>query len=492
MSIEERYALEAPLEEGRFGTLYKAVDRRRAAAGDRADVTIWILPPELAKNGPALSAFRRDLERVRELDHPNISRVLDVGQDGDRLFVVSELVDGETLRNVLDALDPERLEVREADAVIESLGSALAYAHDRGIVHGDVRAENIFVTCDQRIELANFMLASSARGTPFAPALLDDSRGLATVAHELYCGSAARKGAPAQSLRALPRRRRKAIETALAIRDARAMDVTEFLALAGLKCDTRRPRRRAARAVMRSPTRFALPVAGFAALGLALYAGDDVDWSWSLPGAMSELREPREEATETTVAAPESDERDASASAVPAAASAPPVAARTAPVPRRTEPQTGSVTTAARDTTVAPTRPETPVATAETRDARASAPRAATLSAQPVTVNESQRVAKITVVRSGDLRRRLDFVWLTIEATAHAGDDFADFGARIESFAPGEAKRTLSVPLASDSVPEPSETFYVRVDVEQEAGRRAEPTTIEVRIIDDDVRATRR
>jgi hypothetical protein len=109
-----------------------------------------------------------------------------------------------------------------------------------------------------------------------------------------------------------------------------------------------------------------------------------------------------------------------------------------------------------------------------------------------VTVNESQRVAKVTVVRSGDLRRRLDFVWLTIEATAHAGDDFADFGARIESFAPGEAKRTLSVPLASDSVPEPSETFYVRVDVEHEAGRRAAPTTTEVRIIDDDVRAARR
>lgn len=490
MSIEQRYALEAPLEEGRFGTLYKAVDRSRAAAGDRADVTIWILPPELAKNGPALSAFRRDLERVRELDHPNITRVLDVGQDGDRLFVVSELVDGETLRNVLDALGPERLEVREADAVIESLGSALAYAHDRGIVHGDVRAENIFVTRDQRIELANFMLASSARGTPFAPALLDDSRGLATVAHELYCGTAAQKGAPAQSLRALPRRRRKAIETALKTHDARAMDVTEFLAIAGLKCDARRPRRRAARgAVVRSPARFALPVAGFAALGLALYAGDDVDWRWALPGATSE---PRAETTEPTVAAPESDERDASAFAVPPAASAPPVAARAAPAPRRTEPQTGGVTTAARDTTVAPARPETPAATAEAREAPASAPREATLSAQPVTVNESQRVAKVTVVRSGDLRRRLDFVWLTIEATARAGDDYADFGARIESFAPGEAKRTLSVPLASDSVPEPSETFYVRVDVEQETGRRAAPTTTEVRIIDDDVRAARR
>jgi hypothetical protein len=114
------------------------------------------------------------------------------------------------------------------------------------------------------------------------------------------------------------------------------------------------------------------------------------------------------------------------------------------------------------------------------------------LSAQPVTVNESQRVAKVTVVRSGDLRRRLDFVWFTIEATAHAGDDYADFGARLESFAPGEARRTLSVPLASDAVPEPSETFYVRLDVEQEAGQRNEPTTIEIRIIDDDVRTTRR
>jgi hypothetical protein len=485
MSIEERYALEAPLEEGRFGTLYRGVDLERAAAGDRADVSIWILPPEFAKNGPALSAFRRDLERVRELEHPNISRVLDVGQDGDRLFVVSELVDGETLRNVLDALGPERLELREADAVIESLGSALAYAHDRGVVHGDVRAENIIVTRDQRIELANFMLASSARGTPFAPALLDDSRGLATVAHELYCGAAARKGAPTQSLSALPRRRRKAIETALASHDARALDVTEFLAIAGLKCERRRPRRRSAPgAGLRSPTRFALPVAGFAALGLALYSGDDVDWSWSLPRVTSE---PREQAAEPTVAAPESDE-PAAAAATPAG-SVPPVAAT--PAPRRTESQTGAGATAAtRDTTVAP-RPDAPAAAAEPRDARALR-RETTLSAQPVTVNESQRVAKVTVVRSGDLRRRLDFVWFTIEATAHAGDDYADFGARLESFAPGEARRTLSVPLASDAVPEPSETFYVRLDVEQEAGQRNEPTTIEIRIIDDDVRTTRR
>ena len=492
MGIEDRYALEAPLEEGRFGTLYRAVDLERAAAGDRADVSIWILPPELAKNGPALAAVRRDLERVRELDHPNITRVLDVGQDGGRLFVVSELGDGETLRNVLDALGPERLEVREADAVIESLGSALAYAHDRGIVHGDVRAENIIVTRDQRVELANFMLASSARGTPFAPALLDDSRGLATVAHELYCGAAARHAAPAQSLSALPRRRRKAIETALAARESSALRVTEFLAIAGLKCDGRRSRRRSGRVVgFPSPVRLAWPVAGFAAIGVALYAGDDVDWSWTLPSATSALRDLRDAAEDATVAAPESDERDAAAAPPTPAAS---VAARTALAARPTEPQTSAgAPAAARDTAVVPPRPDAPAATARASDARASAPRrGVTLSVQPVTVNENQRVARVTVVRSGDLRRRLDFVWYTIEATAHAGDDYADFGARIESFGPGETKRTLSVPLASDAVPEPSETFYVRVEVEQEAGHRGEPTTAEVRIIDDDARSTRR
>lgn len=491
MSIEDRYALEAPLEEGRFGTLYRAVDLRRAAAGDRAEVSIWILPPELAKNGPALAAFRRDLKRVRELDHPNITRVLDVGQDGDRLFVVSELVDGETLRNVLDALGPERLELHEADAVIESLGSALAYAHDRGIVHGDVRAENIIVTRDQRIQLANFVLASSARGTPFAPALLDDSRGLATVAHELYCGAAALKVAPARSLSALPRRRRRAIETALAA-DASALRVTEFLAIAGLNHDGRRPRRRSGRVMgFPSPARFALPIAGFAAIGVALHAGNDVDWSWALPTV--ESRAPHEEAVEPAVAAPTDQEGDDSVVAPTPAASVP-VAARIAPTARRTEPQTGAAApAAARDATVAAPRPDPPAATAETPDAGASAPRrGATLSAQPVTVNENQRVAKVTVVRSGDLRQRLDFVWFTIEGTAHAGDDYADFGARIESFAPGEARRTLSVPLASDSLPEPSETFYVRFDVEREAGQRNEPTTAEIRIIDDDRRAASR
>jgi hypothetical protein len=324
--------------------------------------------------------------------------------------------------------------------------------------------------------------------------LLDDSRGLATVAHELYCGTAARQAAPAQSLSALPRRRRKAIETALAAREAAGLGVTEFLAIAGLKCDGRRPRRRSGRVVeFPSPARLAWPVAGFAAIGVALYAGDDVDWSWALTTATSEPRDRPQDAEEPTVAAPESDERDVAVAPPTPAAS---VAARTAPasVVRRTESQTSAgATAAARDTAVVSPGPDAAAATAGASDARASAPRReATLTVQPVTVNENQRVAKVTVVRSGDLRRRLDFVWFTIEATAHAGDDYADFGARIESFGPGEAKRTLSIPLASDSVPEPSETFYIRLDVEREAGHRGEPTTAEVRIIDDDVRSARR
>jgi len=476
MRIDDRYTLEAPLEQGRFGTLYRAVDSRRAAARDRADVAVWVSPHELAEHAPTLAAFRRDLERVRQLDHPNIARVLDVGQDGERLFVVSELVDGETLRNVLDALGPERLDRQDADQVVEALTSALAYAHENGVAHGDVRAENVVVTSDQRIRLTNFMVASSARGTPFARALLDDMRGLAVVAREVYFGSAARHTPLEHALRELPLRWRKQIEMALAAEEAGGVDELPAAELFPIPDDPVRMgarRRTAATARSASPWRWALPAAGFAAIGVALYAGDDVEWQSSLRDAANALRANMRKPADAVPPAGDAhggadgqgaaDAATTHVAATPAVA--PPVAARTAPA----ETQRSDAGAA--------------------RDGSADTPRRnATLSAPSITVRENQRVAKIAVIRGGDLTHRLDFVWHTRPGTAHAGDDYADLGAQVESFAPGESKHTLYVPLASDTRSESAETFYVRIEVDG----RAEPTTAEVRIIDDDVRTTTR
>jgi hypothetical protein len=423
--------------------------------------------------------LHNDLDRVTELAHPNIVRVLDFGLDGDHFFVTSELADGENLRNVLDALSPDRLAPTEADAVIVSVGAALTYAHDLGIVHGDVRPENVIVTSDQSIKLANFALASLARDTPFAPALLDDTRALALLAHELYCGTPPGTDSSAQALKRLPQRRRKAIEAAIALPGLRS--VNEFLEMAGLSADNRPDTTAPSRRWRMSPSWFALPVAALAAIGIALYAGDNIDWQRSLSALKSNLSDRSRDATVDPVTA------DAEPAADATAAETPPAASPMATPPATTPPPAAAPL--ARHEIAAPTAGEDR-ATPRSRSRPAPAARAdvsggLALSASSVTVYESQGVARVALKRIGASTRPLEVAWWTIDGTAHAGDDYAGFGARIETFAAGQAERTLLVPLATDDVAEQPETFFLHIASGAKAGA-ADELTAEIRIVDDD------
>ncbi len=89
----------------------------------------------------------------------------------------------------LTHLLPERLDVSEADDVVRAIGSALVYAHEHGVAHGDVRAENVLVTMDRRFVLTNFLARRVAKVAARAAAATDDVRGLARLAAELYTGS---------------------------------------------------------------------------------------------------------------------------------------------------------------------------------------------------------------------------------------------------------------------------------------------------------------
>ncbi len=486
MSIAERYALEAPLEQGRFGTVYRASDLLDGTTRGPA-VAVWVLPPELANHGPALAAFRRDLERVSELRHPNIARVLDVGQDGNRMFVATESTDGATLRGVLDALRPETLDPGEADEVVESLGAALLYAHERGIVHGDVRLENVLVTEDQRIKLANFAFGSLARSTPFAPALRDDTRALAAVAHELYTGEPPSPDSSSRALATLPKRRRDAITSVLAAPVGKAATPAEFLRRAGLACDGRSlplpasPSSARRRVAPRDPRRrrFAL-LAGALALGAVIYTGDAISWWRGLARPAKTASDAADVAERA--AARQGDPQDASTAslaALPSAAGA--TYESTAPG------DSGPAAPSPSDKPAATARKPAPVGAAPPpAEDGASSNQGVQLSAKPLTVRESQRVAKLEVMRSGDVSQALDFVWWTTDGTAHAGDDYASFGHRVESFARGETKHILYIPLASDSVAERPESFFVHIAAGRPTAANAAHLTAEIRIVDDD------
>jgi hypothetical protein len=509
--ITDRYALEAPLEQGRFGTIYRGLDRRLAASTTRADVAVWVLPPEFVMEGPALAAFKRDLERVRGLSHPNIAAVLAVDHEGGALTVATELGDAETLRSVLDALRPERLDVSEADTVIEDIGAALAHAHQSGIAHGDVRPENILVTGENRIKLANFMLGGLARNTFFAPTPSDDTRALALLAYELYSGAPLplRPGKALKLSKGVPRRRLRAIEVALSERGA-GQSVGEFLAAAGLVYEGPRLgmfHGRRGSAPSPASRRIVLPAALLAAIGVGVYALDDAPWAAT---AVADLRDwiatgPAEEAgPPAQAAAPTASPADETATAaantqvgvelraatltglmVPSGAGASNDAGVKAPGEPSSSDAAPESAPSRREVRASAKRDTKPSGPAEASVAH-SLPRLA-LSAASLTAYESQGVATIAIVRDGALAEPVDIIWWTSDGSAQAGNDYASFGRRVESLGPGETVRRLHIPLASDQLAEDPEYFYVHLDPNVRNARIGGVATAKIHIVDDDL-----
>jgi len=146
-----RYELLEPLRSGRLSEVYRARDTSIGRL-----VAIKVLPSSLATEPGWLKRFEQEARLVGQLDHPNILNIHDVGVHEGRPYLVSELLQGETLR--------ERLAVSELQwqkAVTYGIGIAqgMAAAHEKGIVHRDLKPENLFLTQDGRIKILDFGLA---------------------------------------------------------------------------------------------------------------------------------------------------------------------------------------------------------------------------------------------------------------------------------------------------------------------------------------------
>jgi eukaryotic-like serine/threonine-protein kinase len=138
-----------------MGEVYRARDTRLGR-----DVALKILPASLTQNPDRLHRFEQEARAVAALNHPNILAVFDIGQHDGSPFLVSELLEGESLRAVLDAgALPQR---KTIDYGVQ-IAHGLAAAHEKGIVHRDVKPDNIFVTKDGRIKILDFGLAKLAQ-----------------------------------------------------------------------------------------------------------------------------------------------------------------------------------------------------------------------------------------------------------------------------------------------------------------------------------------
>jgi TolB-like protein/Flp pilus assembly protein TadD len=145
------FRIEGPLGAGGMGEVYRARDTRL----DR-EVAIKVLPEAVARDPVRLARFEREARALAQLSHPNILAIHEFGREGDVAFVVTELLQGETLRQ---RLTRERLAWRKVVEIAAGIADGLASAHAHGIAHRDLKPENLFLTTEGQARILDFGIA---------------------------------------------------------------------------------------------------------------------------------------------------------------------------------------------------------------------------------------------------------------------------------------------------------------------------------------------
>jgi serine/threonine protein kinase/tetratricopeptide (TPR) repeat protein len=151
-AISGRFRITGKLGAGGMGEVYRASDQRLGR-----DVAIKVLPEALASDAKRLRRFEREAQAVAALSHPNILALFDLGYHEGAPFLVTELLEGESLRQ---RLSRGALPVREAVEIALQVSRGLGAAHAKGIVHRDLKPENLFLTRDGIVKILDFGLAS--------------------------------------------------------------------------------------------------------------------------------------------------------------------------------------------------------------------------------------------------------------------------------------------------------------------------------------------
>jgi eukaryotic-like serine/threonine-protein kinase len=149
------YEVVAAIGTGGMGEVYRATDTRLGR-----EVAVKVLPAALTKDTDRLWRFEQEAKTVAALNHPNILGIHDIGTYEGSPFLVSELLEGDTLRQKIDA---GPIATRRAIEYALGIAQGLAAAHDKGIVHRDLKPENVFIARDGRVKILDFGLAKLTR-----------------------------------------------------------------------------------------------------------------------------------------------------------------------------------------------------------------------------------------------------------------------------------------------------------------------------------------
>jgi serine/threonine-protein kinase len=153
-TIAERYEIEELVGHGGMSSVYKARDSLL-----ERHVALKILHEQYSADEDFVERFKREARSVAQLQHPNIVTVIDRGEEDGRQFIVFEYIDGENLKE--HVVRKGRLDAREALEIALEVAHGLAFAHDQGLVHRDVKPQNILLNGDGRAKVTDFGIARS-------------------------------------------------------------------------------------------------------------------------------------------------------------------------------------------------------------------------------------------------------------------------------------------------------------------------------------------
>ncbi|MFW2405862.1 MAG: serine/threonine-protein kinase [Gammaproteobacteria bacterium] len=170
-TLRGRFLIQRRVAVGGVGVLYRALDRRRAELGyEDETVAVKMLSEQLRRSPEALRSLQCEVRNARRLDHPNIRKVYELDRCSAGYFITMEWLEGESLAIRLDRTGSRSMPEPAAYSILTEIAAGLMHAHERGIVHGDVKPGNVFITTAGRVKLLDFGQVYAFGATPGLPA----------------------------------------------------------------------------------------------------------------------------------------------------------------------------------------------------------------------------------------------------------------------------------------------------------------------------------
>jgi hypothetical protein len=528
--IADRYRTRSRIGRGRLGVIFEAVDERNAPPGSDPAVAIQMIPANFIRDNRLFDKLDKGYASLREANHPNIVHYRELRRDGDFGYVVMDLLDGLSLRGVLD--EAGTIPLGEVMAVVRGVGEALQLLHARDIAHGNVTPASVFVTSNLEVRLLDVLPVDTRDGGlanygPFGRCTAaQDLFDLACLAYEMLTGrhpfngrkpaEARAAGMEPERIPALSDNEWLALRRALSYDGRRLMpSITDFLREFGVT-GTERLHRSEQRPATPTPAavidgqRFKRihiselrPVrkrpSPLRAVALSLLLAGLIGWT--------QFGQPEEQLVHMigfadarlnlgivnqTRAIPDfSAPMAVAAAAVPADVDT--AATEVAPThaehadsiaPDRIV-EKSDLPPAAHTHPIDDTVPEDIAMVASDSNEPATTVPEVIIEETVISVAESDGAARITPALGGASSDPI--VWWTSGHTASAEVDFISMERMMAADASSSDDAVLHIPLINDDLPEPRESFFVNFGLrDEQLGRIERVATVRVDILDDD------